>query len=139
MVDLAEKLNVLLWINPVYGYKCVEGFERESFGRKTVALLCGYKVNSMKLERMDHLYPLEDIHTAETGESERRLLVFPKDEDRQPIVDRLLNAKREGGLQNDVWITPGLPMLVFITGGLIVALLFGDLIWSTLRLILMAP
>ena len=121
------------------GRRLFEGFERESFSRKTVALLCGYKVNSTKLEKMDHLYPLEDIHTAETGESERRLLVFPKDEDRQPIVDRLLNAKRQGTLQNDVWITPGLPMLVFITGGLIVALLFGDLIWSTLRLILMAP
>lgn len=121
------------------GQRLFEGFEKESFGRKTIALLCGYKVNSTKLEGMNHLYPLEDIHTAETGGSERRLLMFPKDEDTQSIVDRLLNAKSKGALQNDVWITPGLPMLVFITGGLVVAFFFGDLIWSTLRLILAAP
>ena len=121
------------------GRKLFEGFEKESISRKILALLCGYKVDLTKLEKIGHVYPLEDISTAENGESERKLLVFPKDEDRKQIVDRVLNAKREGKLQDDVWITPGLPMLVFITAGLIVALLFGDIIWSILRLILVAP
>lgn len=121
------------------GRKLFEGFEKESISRKILALLCGYKVDITKLEKIDHLYPLEDIYTAETGENERKLLVFPKDEDRKQIVDRVLNAKREGKLQDDVWITPGLPMLVFITAGLIVALLFGDIIWSILRLVLVTP
>ena len=67
------------------------------------------------------------------------MLVFPKDEDRKQIVDRVLNAKREGKLQDDVWVTPGLPMLVFVTTGLIVALLFGDIIWNILHLILVTP
>lgn len=118
------------------GRKLFEGFENESVGRKILALLCGYKVNISKLEKVGHLYPLEDIHTTETGENERKLLVFPKDEDREQIVDRVLNAKREGKLQGDVWVTPGLPMLIFITSGLVVALLFGDIIWSILHLIL---
>jgi len=121
------------------GRKLFEGFEKESTSRKILTLLCGYKVDFTKLEKTDHLYPLEDIYTAENGENERKLLIFPKDADRKQIVDRVLNAKREGKLQDDVWITPGLPMLVFITAGLIVALLFGDIIWSVLRLILVTP
>jgi len=32
MVELAEKLNVLLWINPVYRYGGAEGFEKRSLG-----------------------------------------------------------------------------------------------------------
>jgi preflagellin peptidase FlaK len=119
--------------------KLFEGFEEESTGRKILALLCGYKVSITKLEEIDHLYPLEDVHRLETGRIERKLLVFPKDEDRQLIVDRVLNAKREGQLQDDVWITPGLPMLIFITVGLVIALIFGDIIWSILRLIMVTP
>ena len=121
------------------GRKLFEGFEKESISRKILTLLCGYKVDITKLENVGHLYPLEDIYTAETGENKRKLIVFPKDEERQQIVERVLNAKREGELQDDVWITPGLPMLVFITAGLIVALLFGDIIWNILRLVLGAP
>jgi MoaA/NifB/PqqE/SkfB family radical SAM enzyme len=44
MVDLAEKLGVLLWVNPVYNWGGLEGFESRSlgyitryFGRKNVA------------------------------------------------------------------------------------------------------
>lgn len=121
------------------GRKLFEGFEKESINRKILALLCGYKVNITKLEKVGHLYPLEDIYITETGENERKLLVFPKDEDRKQIVDRVLSAKREGKLQDDVWATPGLPMLVFITAGLILALLFGDIIWNILHLILVTP
>ncbi|UCE29329.1 MAG: prepilin peptidase [Candidatus Bathyarchaeota archaeon] len=121
------------------GRRLFEGFEEESAGRKILALLCGYKVNIAKLEEVGHLYPLEDVHTPETGGVKRELLIFPKDEDRQPIVDRVLNAKREGQLQDDVWITPGLPMLIFITVGLVIALIFGDIIWSVLRLVTATP
>lgn len=95
----------------------------------------GYKIEASDLEK-GYMYPLEDIGTKETGESERHLLVFPKDEKVEGIVERILSAKQEGRLQNEVWATPGLPLLVFITAGLIVALVFGDIVWILLRLIL---
>jgi MoaA/NifB/PqqE/SkfB family radical SAM enzyme len=45
MVDLSQKLGVLLWINPVYNWATLGGFSRESvdyiarfFGRKNVAM-----------------------------------------------------------------------------------------------------
>jgi len=113
-----------------------EGLEKESVGRKILTLLCGYKVKISKLERVAHLYPLEDVNTSETEESNRKLLVFPKDEEREDIVQRLLKASDEGKLKNEVWATPGLPMLIFITAGLIVALAYGDIVWVALSSIL---
>jgi len=113
-----------------------EGLEKESVGRKILTLLCGYKVKIAELGKKEHLYPLEDVYVNETGESRRKLLVFPKDEEREEIVARILGAADEGKLEDDVWATPGLPMLIFITAGLIVALAFGDIVWILLRLVL---
>jgi len=117
------------------GRKLFEDFENESTWRKILVFLTGYKVKAALLEK-GHMYPLEDVGTKETGESERRLLVLPKDENVEGTNERILSATREGRLQNEVWATPGLPLLVFLTLGLIVALVFGDLVWIILRLIL---
>lgn len=113
-----------------------EGLEKESFGRKALTLLCGYKVKTAELEKGGYLYPLEDVYVTETRESRRKLLVFPKDEERKEIMERLLKATDEGKLENEVWATPGLPMLIFITLGLIVALAYGDIVWNILRSVL---
>jgi len=128
-------LRNLLWKSRTKR-RIFEGFEKESVGRKILTLLCGYKVKIFKLEKVEHLYPLEDVYVDETGESKRKLLVFPKDEEREDIIKRLLKARDEGKLENDVWATPGLPMLIFITAGLIVALAYGDIVWILIRSIL---
>jgi preflagellin peptidase FlaK len=105
-----------------------EGVEKESKWRKILVLLCGYKVDIAELEKKEYLYPLEDF-----DENERKLFVVPKDEGREEIVGRLQKAKREGMFQNGVWATPGLPMLIFVTIGLIVALFYGDIVWVIVR------
>lgn len=112
-----------------------EGFENESVWRKAMAFLTGYKVSAASLER-GHVYPLEDVGAKERGETERRLLIMPKDEQAEEIVKRVADASREGKISAEVWVTPGLPLLIFITAGLIAALVFGNLVWILLRLIL---
>ncbi len=118
------------------GAKLFEGFENESIWRKILVLITGYKIDCATLKKDAYVYPLEDMVITETGENERRLLSFPKDERREAIVARILSASCEGKLQNGVWVTPGLPLLIFITAGLIIALVFGDIIWMLLRVIL---
>ena len=113
------------------------GLENESIWRKITALITGYKIEPASLEKSPHSYPLEDAIVKENGEMERKLLTFPKDETREAIVARLLAAGRDGKIQKGVWVTPGLPLLIFITAGLIVALLAGDLVYIILRFILM--
>jgi preflagellin peptidase FlaK len=117
------------------GQRLFEGFKNESVWRKILAFLTGYKVKMAELEK-GYMYPLEDISTKETGEIERKLLVLPRDEERETIVGRLVNANREGKFPNEVWATLGLPLLVFITLGFIVSLILGDLIWIILSLVL---
>jgi preflagellin peptidase FlaK len=124
-------LRNLLWKLKT-GNKLFEGFEKESFGRKLLALLTGYRINVAKLERYEYLYPLEDISVTEDRQTDRKLLVMPKDEDREKIVARILDAARTGRIPDKVWATPGLPMLIFITAGLVIALVFGDLVWTLL-------
>jgi len=62
--------------------------------------------------------------------------VFPKDEEREDIVARLLKDADEGELEDEVLATPGLPLLIFITAGLIVALACGDIVWVVLSSVL---
>jgi len=114
------------------GQPLFKGLENESFWRKLLAFASGYKVQVTELAKSVHLYPLEDITSKEVGD-ERNLLTLPKDEKKEEIIARILNASKEGKIQNDVWATPGLPMLIFITAGLIVALTLGDLVWILLR------
>jgi preflagellin peptidase FlaK len=82
------------------------------------------------------MYPLEDVNVKENGDVVRRLLVMPKDEQAEDIAKRVVQASKDGKINGAVWVTPGLPLLIFITAGLIVALVFGNLIWILLRLIL---
>jgi preflagellin peptidase FlaK len=107
----------------------------ESIGKKFLILITGYKVTVAKLQAKWHVFPMEDIKDSENG-LERKLVVVPRDEGRADVVDRLSNAAKAGKIDNYVWATPGLPMLIFITLGLIVALLFGDVIWLLVRVII---
>ena len=118
------------------GKQLFEGeHESESFGRKLLVLATGYKVSINKLKEKWHLYPLEDLENAESG-LKRKLIVLPKDEGRDATVERLAKAVETEKIQNDVWATPGLPMLIFITAGSIIALFFGDIIWISISFML---
>jgi preflagellin peptidase FlaK len=101
----------------------------EPIGKKLLVLLTSYKTPISRLKERWHIYPMEDIETVD-NKPVRRLLVFPRDEGRDAIVERLSRAVEAGVIPENVWATPGLPMLVFVTMGLMIALLYGDLIWT---------
>lgn len=109
-----------------------EGLKTESFGHKILALISGYKVRMSKLDN-SHIFPLEDVEVTNNGETNRKLLTFPKYEEREEIILRLRETTKE---EQEVWTTPGLPLLIFITAGLIIALTFGDIVWYLLGSIL---
>lgn len=128
-------LRNMLWLRKT-GKKLFErGLEGESFGRKLLVLATGYKVPSDRLKEKWHLYPLEDVENAE-NELKRKLVLLPKDEGRDAVVKRLTKAVEDGKIQNAIWATPGLPMLIFITLGLIIALFLGDIVWICISFLL---
>jgi len=126
-------LRNLLW--KMRHGKLFQGLESEPFSRKGLALLSGYKVPLSKLER-GFMFPLEDIESGEGGKGRRRLMVFPKDEGREEIIARIRKNVDRNVLELGVWATPGLPLLIFVTAGLIIALLYGDIVWILLSQIL---
>jgi len=108
---------------------------KESFGKKLLVLVTGYKMNISKLKEKWHIFPMEDVDE-ENGDLKRKLVVVPKDEGRDKILQRLSDAIETQKIDRYVWATPGLPMLIFVTLGLIVALVFGDVVWLLVRLVL---
>jgi len=119
------------------GKKLFEGtLATESIGKKLLVLITGYKVPIIKLKEKWHIYPMEDIADDSTNQLNRKIVLLPKDEGRNEIIDRLSNAIETGKITDHVWATPGLPMLIFITLGLITALFLGDIVWILVGYIL---
>jgi prepilin signal peptidase PulO-like enzyme (type II secretory pathway) len=83
-----------------------------------------------------HIYPLEDAEENTEKQFSRKLLVVPKDEGREEVVGRLDEAVKAGKIPDRVWVTPGLPFLIFVTLGLVLALFVGDIVWICIRLLL---
>lgn len=110
--------------------------KNESPGKKILVLITGYKVSINKLKEKWHVYPMEDVEETPERSFKRKLVILPKDEGRNEIVERLDKAIEAGSMRDRVWATPGLPMLIFVTAGLIVALFMGDVVWMVIRLIL---
>lgn len=108
----------------------------ESIGKKILVLITGYKVTIGKLKEKWHIFPMEDVSNLEEVTFKRKLVIVPNEDERNKIVDRLSDADKAGKIQDYVWATPGLPMLIFITAGLIVALLFGDVVWLLVKLVI---
>jgi preflagellin peptidase FlaK len=100
----------------------------ESLGKKIMVLITGYRMPISKLKEKWHIYPMEDIETIESA-SKRKLIIVPKEEGRNEIIDRLNRAIEKKEISDYIWSTPGLPMLVFVTIGLIIAIFFGDIVW----------
>lgn len=120
------------------GKKFFEGtLAKESVGKKLLILITGHRVPLQKLKETWHVYPMEDVQEENDGASPKRsLLAVPKDEGREEIVNRLSKAADSGRIDNHVWATPGLPMLIFITVGLVAALLVGDVVWILISAVL---
>ena len=142
MLFAAASCTYLLLFNLVWhkqtARKVFEGtLAKESALKKLVALITGRRVSISQLKAKWHVYPMEDIED-ENGENpaKRKLVVVPKDEGRDEIVTRLSNAVEAGKIDSYVWATPGLPMLIFVTIGLVVALLFGDIVWVLINAVL---
>ena len=103
---------------------------KESIGKKFLVLITGKKFSIATLKAKWHIYPMEDI-VEDNGENplKRKLVIVPKEEGRDAVVARLSKAAEEGKIDPEVWGTPGLPMLIFVTVGLFIALSLGDIVW----------
>jgi preflagellin peptidase FlaK len=105
------------------------GLEHESFFHKASAFITGYQVPVDELESKPFLFLLESISRQGSTIKRRLEFSFRVDLDRRKELAEIKSAAAEGSLRGGVWVSPGLPFLVFITLGLGISLLFGDVVW----------
>lgn len=127
-------LHNVVWHKKMGKKMFIGTLSNEPVWKKFLVLITGYKVSVAKLQAKWHVFPMEDAKDSENG-LVRELIVVPHDEGRNEIVERLSNLVKAGKIDNSVWATPGLPMLIFITLGLIVALFCGDVVWLLVKAI----
>jgi preflagellin peptidase FlaK len=109
-----------------------EGLEHEPFLRKVVAFFTGYRVPVGELESKPFLFLIESAD--DQGSATKRHLRFQLrvDLDRQKELEDLKTLMESGPVNVTVWTSPGLPFLVFLTLGLGLSVLFGDIVWRAL-------
>jgi len=114
--------------------KLFEGLENEPFRSKMLAFFVGLKVNIERLKKEAHYIPLEYVSKGNHGEPVRHLRMSPRLSEETLQKNGYLDGY--SGANGKIWVTPGLPFLVFVTAGLIVALLIGDVIsWLIIQAI----
>jgi preflagellin peptidase FlaK len=110
------------------------GFEKESIIRKILIVLTSYKTSFNVLQSSTHLYPAEQVAIVDSHPTRHFHLVSNVEEERDKAVASLQGFKDQGLFSDGVWVTPGLPHLVFITASLAVTIVIGDLLmWLFFR------
>jgi preflagellin peptidase FlaK len=108
------------------------GLEHESQWKKVLAMISGYRADVSKLRNTFYLYPMEEIAGNEGAPRRSFKLFVDAESDRDKMVSELSDAYSKFNLQGQVWVTPGLPLLVFITIGFVITLIFGDVLFSAI-------
>ena len=104
------------------------GFEKESILRKLMMLFTSYKTSFKTLQSRVYLFPAEQVLLTESRPIRHFRIVSNAEEDREKLISGLEEFKEQGLYSDGVWVTPGLPHLVFVTASLGVVLLLGDLL-----------
>ncbi|MFQ5712155.1 MAG: A24 family peptidase C-terminal domain-containing protein [Candidatus Geothermarchaeales archaeon] len=101
--------------------------------KKIILLFTATKMFTHKID-WRKTFPVERVDFS-TQPPRVTVEVFSKVTD-EVEVDSLIKGVESGVLPQRVWISPGIPMIIFITLGLIVSILYGDLIlYVILRLL----
>lgn len=105
-----------------------KGLEKEPLWKKGLVLLSCIKVEAGNLKGPPYEYPAEVI-----ADSGRKLRLMPNTNDDEAATAMFKQLVEEVGLK-EVWVSPTLPFLLFISLGFFSSLLFGDFVfWALAR------
>lgn len=107
------------------------GLKDEPWWKKVLASVTGYRDSLSNLSKKVHLYPMEEVVEDAHGPIRKFHLGFDTEADRDQIVSKFIESLKKAGSPDRVWVNPGIPLLFFMLIGLIITLLVGDPIFST--------
>jgi len=108
------------------------GLETEPLYKRILVLVTGLKIKITELEKKPHYYPVELIEELTDDKFRRRLQIFVKvlESNDKANANKLKELVTQGKLSDEIWATPAMPFLVFITIGFGATLVFGDVLFS---------
>jgi len=107
-----------------------KGLEREPIWKKILAFITGFPTGFSNLRSTLYLYPMEEVVEDENG-AHRTLQVYSNaDVEREQVLSEFSESMKKVGSPNTVWVTPGLPLLVFILAAVVIALTIGDPVFA---------
>jgi preflagellin peptidase FlaK len=117
--------------------KIFNGLNHESKWKKLLVLILGYKEDFSKVENSTYLYPMEEIVWINNKALRKLRIVFDVESNREKLIENLKNAFAKDNISKMIWVTPGLPMIVFIALSFIVNLSFGDVLALLIKMFLL--
>lgn len=112
-----------------------EGLEHEPSWKKALAFVTGYSISLQDLRTARHVIPMEKIIQYNTG-TRRKLLIYSNaDVNPNEQITKLIKSLSNSETNPKVWVTPELPMLLFILVGVAVTLMLGDPVFKGVLLL----
>jgi preflagellin peptidase FlaK len=105
-----------------YGSSIFDGLHDESFVKKIFVVLTGYRCNVEMIKTSCFLYPMERIVPSKEGLRRQFDLSFSIAEEKSASLSSFLKDLPSVGNPNMIWVTPGLPMIVFFLLAVIVVI-----------------
>jgi len=119
----------------VMGERIFQGLERESLFKKLLAMSTGYRIELKKLKKSRFLYPMEEV-AFEGNTIKRKLNIRIGVSNCESKLNDIIKLYDEGLIKDGyVWVTPALPLIVFMLLGLILTFTYGDLIFKFMLMI----
>ena len=113
------------------GGRMFNGLSKESGWKKLLAFITGYPVEQAKLRSTFYLYPMEEVLETDSGPRRAFRLFVSAEEDRSEELVKLESQLSRMGYTGEVWVTPGLPQLVFLLFAIVITLILGDPLFGT--------
>ena len=102
------------------------GLEQEPTWKKCLAFITGFPTETSLLRSTFYLYPMEKVIEDKDGAHRAFQVYSNADVDREQLLSEFSESMKKVGSPSTVWVTPGLPLLVFILVGVVIGLTLGD-------------
>jgi len=129
--------SVVVWIlvrNLValtrHGSGMFDGLEREPLWKKCFAFITGFPIAFADLQSTFYLYPMEEVIGDANGARRTFQVYSNANVDREQVISQFRESLKKVDLPDIVWVTPGLPLLVFMLVALVIALTVGDPVFA---------